>query len=66
MAFAWTDDPVADAERYHSEQDAKLKTLPECSECGHPIQDDYAYYINDEWICEQCMKENYKKEVQPY
>ena len=66
MCFIWTDDPVADAERYHAEQDAKLKTLPECSECGHPIQDDYAYYINDEWICEQCMKENYKKEVQPY
>lgn len=65
MKMYWTDDPVADFERYDAQKEAKLETLPECSECGCRIQDEYAYYINGEWICEQCMKENYRKEVLP-
>lgn len=66
MCFSWTDDPIADFERHDAEQEAKLERLPECSECGHPIQDDYAYYINGEWICERCMKENYRRAVDDY
>ncbi len=65
MKMCWTDDPLADFHRHDAEQEAKLETLPECSECGRRIQDDYAFYINDEWIHEKCMNENYRKEVQP-
>ena len=50
--------------RHEAEQQAQLDKLPECSECGEKIQDEYAYYINGEWVCEQCMNENYRKEVQ--
>jgi len=52
--------------RHDAEQEAQLERLPECSECGHKIQDEYAYYINGEWIHEKCMKENYRKEVSDY
>ena len=61
----FSDDPVADFERYDAEQQTKLEQLPECSECGNHIQDEYAFYINGEWICERCMKENYRREVFP-
>ena len=59
-----TDDPVADFERYDAEQQKEIEKLPRCSECDEPIQDDEAYYINDEWICDECMKQ-YRKEVHP-
>lgn len=49
--------------RHDAEKEAELDKLPECSECGEKIQDEYAYYINDEWICERCMR-GYRKEVE--
>lgn len=61
--MTWTDSPERDAEDYYDELEERLEQLPQCSECGEHIQDDYAYYINELWICEKCMNENYKKEV---
>lgn len=61
----YTDDPLADFARYDAEQQEALGKLPKCSECDEPIQDEYAYYINGEWVCECCMREHYRKEVQP-
>ena len=58
----YTDDPIADFERWDTEQNKRLEQRPECAECGEPIQDYEAYYINDEWICESCM-ETYKQVV---
>lgn len=46
-------------EQHNREQEAKLDKLPRCSECDEPIQDEYCYYINGEYICEECM-EQYK------
>lgn len=51
---------------HDAEQQAELDRLPRCSECGEAIQDEYAYYINGEWIHEKCMNENYRKEVSDY
>lgn len=56
----YTDDPVADYERYSADQERELDRLPRCSECGEPIQDEYCYLINDEAICESCM-DQYKQ-----
>ena len=58
----YTDNPIADFLRYDAEQEKQLEKLPRCSECGKHIQSDFAYYINDEWICEDCMDE-YRREV---
>lgn len=59
----FTDDPVADAERHYAEQEAKLDRLPVCIHCGEKIQDDYYYEIFNECICEDCLNEHYRKEV---
>lgn len=37
-----------------------LDKLPRCSECDEPIQEDYCYEINGEYICEHCMNDNHK------
>lgn len=59
----YTDNPVADYERYSADQERELDRLPRCSECGEAIQDEYCYLINDEAICESCMVQNYRKPV---
>lgn len=51
----YTDDPVRDAERYYEEQEKALEKLPRCSQCDSYIQQDYAVYINGEYICDDCI-----------
>lgn len=62
----YTDDPVADFDRYDAEQQAKLEKLPVCSYCDTHIQDDYLYEINDEVICEECLNQNFRKNVEDF
>lgn len=42
-----------------------LARRPVCSECDQHIQDEEAFYINGEWICEKCM-DNYKRFVDDF
>lgn len=62
----YTDDPVKDHDRYQEEQDKQLQKLPKCSICDEHIQGDYFYEINDEVICEGCIKDNFRKPVEDY
>ena len=62
----WTDDPIADYDRYDAEQSRRLDSLPRCSECDHPIQDEECYEFNDELICEKCLNDNHRKWVEDY
>lgn len=64
MPRQYTDDPIADYEAWDAEQQRRLESRPICSECDEPIQDDEAYYINGEWICQNCM-DTYRREVLP-
>ena len=50
---------------HEREQEQWFARLPICADCDNPIQDEYAYYINGEWICENCM-DSYKREVEVY
>ena len=59
----WTDDPHKDFARWDAEQEEALERLPKCCECGEPIVDDYCYYINDEYICEDCLNLCYRVET---
>jgi len=59
----FTDDPVADYDRYCNEQQKELDRLPECGECGEKIMDEYCFEVNGEYICEHCMEENHRKSV---
>ncbi len=35
-----------------------LESLPICSECGEPIQDDMLYDFDGTLICQDCMREH--------
>lgn len=52
-------------DKYDAEQCRLMDQLPECADCGHPIQDETAFYINGEFICENCM-ESYRVNVEDY
>lgn len=60
----YTDDPLADFEAWDEHQNEQLERLPVCMDCEQHIQDETAYYINGEWICEDCM-DAYKQVVLP-
>ena len=64
--MCWTDDPIADFNRYEAEQQKLLEKLPICYECGEPIQTEDCYEINDELICPKCLKDNHRKKVEDY
>lgn len=56
-----------DAWKSHdAEQQRLLERLPRCSLCDEPITEDYAYYIEGEWICCGCMESEFKREVELY
>lgn len=57
----YTDDPIRDFERHDAEREAAIELLPVCCECGERILDDFCYEINDVIICEECLRDNYRK-----
>ena len=63
----YTNDPVADFDRWDAEQEKKLERLPHCSECDNPIYpDEYVFEFNDELICEKCLNDNHRKWAEDY
>lgn len=48
--------------QHETAQEKAIAKCPVCSECDNHIQDEQAYYINGEWICEKCM-DTYKRYV---
>lgn len=40
---------------------AWLIKRPECCMCGEHIQEEEALYLDGEWICEQCIKDNMRE-----
>lgn len=66
MSICRTDDPIADFNNYDAQQSKQEENLPECSECGTKVQDEYFYEINDEVICSGCLDNNHRKWVEDY
>lgn len=62
----YTDNPLADFDRYDSEQIKRLMTYPKCAECGEPIQDEECYEIAGELICPDCLKDNHRRWTDDY
>ena len=48
------------------EQQEQLDKLPLCSICDERIQDDYYFEINDECICEDCLNDNFRKDIEEW
>jgi formylmethanofuran dehydrogenase subunit E len=59
----YTDDPIADFDRYDREQAQYEARLPRCANCGEPIHEKY-YYIEGDIICEECLESNYAHDVE--
>ena len=51
---------------HDADQEAELRKLPVCCECGERIQTDELYEINDELVCPQCMEDNHRKWTEDY
>lgn len=60
----YSDDPIRDFLNHDAELARQLELRPVCADCCEPIQEEEAYYINGEWICERCI-DSYKREVMP-
>ena len=57
----YTDDPLRDFDRHCAEQDKAMELLPECSECGEKITDDFCFVFGDEPICDECAYTIFRK-----
>ena len=62
----FTDDPIRDFERYDAMQEERLEQLPICDGCGQHIQDDYLFEIDGQILCDECMAQEYRREVEDY
>jgi formylmethanofuran dehydrogenase subunit E len=51
----WTDDPVADFERWDAKKQKEVEALPKCDECGEHIQEECYYDIEGNVYCEECI-----------
>lgn len=67
MAY-FSDDPVADFERYDRDQERMIDRLPVCEghKCGERIQDDLYFDIDGEILCEKCMIRKYGRRTEDY
>ena len=53
-------------EAHDQEQEQALEKLPYCEICGNPIQDEHLYLINDEFVCQECLDRDFRKDVNDY
>lgn len=60
----YTDDPIADFHAYDAHQAKQLEQLPACADCGEHIQEEEAFFIHGDWICENCI-DSYRRVVEP-
>lgn len=51
---------------HEAEQEKRLARYPVCENCGHPIQDEHLYLINDEFICTECLIRDFRKDTGDY
>lgn len=62
--MCWTDDPVRDAENYYRKQEKDIwENCPICVICGEPIQDDYAWCVNEDWMHEDCAESEFRRRL---
>lgn len=60
------DDNYSLWERHEREKERWLEHRPTCAYCDNHIQEATAIYINDEWICDDCIATYFRKIVEDY
>lgn len=58
----WSDNPIADFNRYDREREAEEARYPKCDNCGEPMFEHY-YDLGDIKVCPECITE-YRCEVE--
>ena len=53
-------------EAHDREQEQNLAELPVCEICGQPIQGEHLYLINDEFVCHECLMQDFRKNTDDY
>jgi len=51
-----TDDPLRDFDRWDADHAAWLEKRPVCEKCGEHIQQDMAVFLDDNWYCDDCLR----------
>ena len=51
---------------YEEQQAKELEKFPVCSVCGEYITDEFYFDIEDEIMCEDCLKDNFRKSTDDY
>lgn len=64
--MGWTSDPSRDYDRHDARQESRLKRFPRCGFCKQRIQDGYFYEIEDDFVCEECLAEHFRRSVDDY
>lgn len=62
----YSNDPIRDHEERERKLEEWLDSLPVCSECHHPIQDEHCFEIDGELVCAECLAENHRKRTDRY
>ena len=60
-----SEDPGRDFDRYDMALAQKEARLPQCERCGCHIHDTY-YEINNEILCECCMRDEYSRSAEDW
>ena len=58
----YSDNPLADFNAWDMEQTRQLARLPVCADCGEPIQQEDAIFINGDWLCDDCL-DSYRRPI---
>lgn len=66
MSYFRSGDPLDDFDRLDRAQAEWEARLPQCEKCGKPIQDDIYFEIDNDILCEDCVRALYAKFTADY
>jgi hypothetical protein len=66
MSYFRTDDPLRDFDRYDAMMADREAKLPQCVDCGNPINDDIYYEVDGEHLCEKCMHDRFARNTEDW
>lgn len=59
-------DYTARQEAYDRKRDDEMDKYPRCKHCKQPITDEKLYIIEDDFVCEECLKDYYRHDTDDY